>query len=503
MEIRVALACLAMAPGLLFGQALNVPWSGYGHDPQHTAISANASQPLSHVHWSTPVDLNTPQGELFIHYGSSIVTAANTVIVPVKTGATDGFEIRAFSGASGTPLYTITSDYTSPAHNWIPPYGPVLSLRNRIYFPGPGGTLYYRDSVDSATGVKGQIAFYGTTLYIGKNKATFDSNVKICTPLTSDRFGTIYFGFIVTGTNAANLTSGIARVTINGGGSWAPVTAFGLNDANMSQLATNAAPTLSNDQRTVYAAVSQGGEFGYGYVAALDSTSFLPLGHVELMDPQGGTATVSSDSSASPMVGPDGDVYFGVLENNCCGSHNFRGWMLHFDSTLAHTKLPGSFGWDDTASVVPSSLVASYTGTSPYLILTKYNNYVGEGTGNGVNKVAILDPGAPMQDLYSASNTMVMKEIITIAGVTPDPHNGFPNAVREWCINTAVIDPFTKSALVNSEDGVLYRWDFTTNSFTQRIVLTGGIGEAYTPTTIGVDGTVYAINDAILFAVGN
>jgi hypothetical protein len=31
--------------------------------------------------------------------------------------------------------------------------------------------------------------------------------------------------------------------------------------------------------------------------------------------------------------------------------------------------------------------------------------------------------------------------------------------------------------------------------------LTSGVGEAYTPTVIGVDGTVYAINNAILFAV--
>jgi hypothetical protein len=35
------------------------------------------------------------------------------------------------------------------------------------------------------------------------------------------------------------------------------------------------------------------------------------------------------------------------------------------------------------------------------------------------------------------------------------------------------------------------------------VALTAGIGEAYTPTVIGVDGTVYAINDAIMFATGN
>jgi hypothetical protein len=37
----------------------------------------------------------------------------------------------------------------------------------------------------------------------------------------------------------------------------------------------------------------------------------------------------------------------------------------------------------------------------------------------------------------------------------------------------------------------------------QKVALTAGIGEAYTPTVTSVDGTVYAINDAILFAVGN
>ena len=64
------------------------------------------------------------------------------------------------------------------------------------------------------------------------------------------------------------------------------------------------------------------------------------------------------------------------------------------------------------------------------------------------------------------------------------------------------MDPFTKSALVNSEDGALYRWDFTTNTFTEHVVLTSGIGEAYAPTLVGMDGTVYAINNATLFAIG-
>jgi len=42
----------------------------------------------------------------------------------------------------------------------------------------------------------------------------------------------------------------------------------------------------------------------------------------------------------------------------------------------------------------------------------------------------------------------------------------------------------------------------TSNTLIQPITLTPGVGEAYTPTVIGVDGIVYAINNATLFAVG-
>jgi hypothetical protein len=56
--------------------------------------------------------------------------------------------------------------------------------------------------------------------------------------------------------------------------------------------------------------------------------------------------------------------------------------------------------------------------------------------------------------------------------------------------------------IANSEDGKLYRWDLTTNKLSEVITLSGGIGEAYTPTVIGRDGTVDGINDAVLSATG-
>ena len=162
---------------------------------------------------------------------------------------------------------------------------------------------------------------------------------------------------------------------------------------------------------------------------------------------------------------------------------------------------PGAFGWDDTASIVPRALVPSYLGSSDYLVMTKYNDYAGVG-GTGANRIAILDPGATMTDPVSGITTM--NEVLTALGPTPDDDfPSKPNAVREWCINTAVVDPVSRAVLANNEDGKLYRFDLTTGVLSEEIAITAGLGQAYTPTILGPDGTVYAINDAKLFAVGN
>jgi hypothetical protein len=466
-------------------------WLTHSHDAQHTALSTVSSQPLNSIHWHIPVDLNPPAGEIFIHYGSPLVTPANTVIVPVKTG-TNSFRVEAHNGATGNLLWSENTGWLAPQASFIPGLGPTIS-GNRLFVPDVAGRLLVRKNPDAATGTTTHLYFYGAKNY-AKSPAVYQQNVQINTPLTSDASGNIYFGFLALGATPLNLQSGIARIAANGTGTWiSAATASG--DSAITQVAMSAAPALSPDGSVLYVAVDNG---NYGYLVALDSKTLAPVSHVLLIDPSSGLdATFCDCSSAAPTVGPDGDVYFGVLENPF-PDHNDRGWLLHFNSDLSQTKIPGSFGWDDTASVVPASLVASYHGKSSYLLMTKYNNYYGSGTGNGENRIAVLDPNATEHDPILHA-TLVMKEVITKLGVTPDPPYG---GVKEWCINTAAVDPFTKSILVNSEDGYLYRWDLTTNTFSQKVQLSSGIGEAYTPTVIGADGTVYAINDAILDAIG-
>jgi hypothetical protein len=192
-------------------------------------------------------------------------------------------------------------------------------------------------------------------------------------------------------------------------------------------------------------------------------------------------------------------VYFGVLES-AFEQHDRRGWLLHFNATLSKTKIPGSFGWDNTTSVVPASAVPSYHGTSAYLLVSKYNNYIqGAPDGDGHNEVAVLDPSVSQLDPYA--NVQTMKPVETVLSPVQVP--GQPAGARyEWCINSAAVDLADDSVIVNNEAGTVYRWDLATNKLAEQLHLNAPQEEAYTPTLIGPDGTVYAINDATLYAIG-
>lgn len=481
-------------------------WSGHAGNAQHQAQSVVASQALQRVRWSTPVDLAPPYragGVLLIHYGSPVITAAHTVLLPLKTTAAGGLRIEARAGSDGRLLWQLDSAYVLPASSWTPAHSLALDRQGRLYAPESGGRLLQRETPDQAGGTVRRLAFYGDAVHAA-NAAALDAAVMINTPLTVDEASHVFFGFLAAPGNPAGLSSGFARVAPDGTGLWAAAATLA-GDAAITQPAMNAAPALSADQRTLYVVVNTAPSAGLqtGYLLALDSASLAVTGRQALREPRAGQpARISDSSSASPTVGPDGDVFYGVLDGSR-EDHNGRGWLLHFDAALTQSKLPGSFGWDDTPSIVPAALVGGYTGGSGYLLLVKYNNYYGAGTGDGRNQMALLDPQAAQADRFlaaGAAEVSVMREVLLVTGPTPDP--GTQGGVREWCVNTAAVDPQTGSALINNEDGYLYRWDLRSNRLSEGIRLNAGVGQAYTPTAIGPDGTVYAINNATLNAVG-
>jgi hypothetical protein len=484
-------------------------WGSFGGTDQHTAQAPVSSAPLNQVLWKTPVDLH-PQysgSDLLAHYGSPVITSANTVIVPVKTGTSDGFQVEGHDGTTGATSWTETTDYTLPPHDWTPSYSPVLTANGRLYYPGAGGTVYYIDNVDGTPSTPVRLAYYGIDNY-NANPSAYKATVFIDTPLTADSSGDIYFGVRVTGSNPSNLVGGIVRIGADGTSTWVSA-ASAAGDTNIATVPLNCAPALSNDESTLYIGVRSTGNEYYGYLVALDSTTLATQAKVFLKDPRNNfanSAGLLDDSTASPMVGPDGDVYYGIFGNPYNGS---RGFLAHFSADLSQTKTFGGFGWDSTPALVPASMVPMYTGTSSYLLFEKYNNYVAAEVsdgGDGVNSIALLDPNDTMTDPHTSSNgLLVMNAVMTIPGPTRDTSfTGYQaNAVREWCINTALVDPATESIVMPSEDGKLYRWDLSTCSFTQVVTVNpAGLGEAYVPTLEGPDGTVYTIENATLFAVG-
>ncbi len=484
-------------------QAAAQAWLTHGHDAQHSGRSGYSSQDPLQVRWSTPVDLS-PQyngnGSLLTHFGAPLITSQNVVVVAVKLKPFGDFRVEARRGTNGSLIWRQSSDFAFIySFGWTPPFGPTLLPNDvGVVFPAIGGTVLSRATPNGEHGDLDRLAFYGISNY-SRNPGAFNTAIQICTPITADASGNIFFGYLSNGESLPGhpdgIPSGLARIGADGVGSFVAASSLAEN-SGYGRVAMNCAPAVSADGSTVYVAVNRN-YTSDGYLCRANATDLKPLGRVRLIDPNtGSAASINGHGTSSPTIGPDGDVYFGVLESNF-PAHHGRGWMLHFDASLAQSKTPGSFGWDDTASIVPASAVPSYVGGSSYLILTKYNNYSNRGIGgDGMNRVAVLDPNGQTQSDRFLSNVAVMKEVLTIVSPTPHPQ-GLPGRT-EWCINACAIDAANHCALVNNEDGKFYRWNFDTNTLSEGVRVARPTGEAYTSTAVGPDGAVYCINNAVL-----
>ena len=111
------LAAAAMAATISPALAQNVPWHGYGGDAQHNAQAPAPGQSLANIHWSIPVDLSPP-GFLGVHYGEPMITAANTVLLPVKVDSAGTYQMEAHSASDGSLLWKDIVSYRFPPYDW-------------------------------------------------------------------------------------------------------------------------------------------------------------------------------------------------------------------------------------------------------------------------------------------------------------------------------------------------------------------------------------------------
>lgn len=497
-------ACGALALSFLSlsGQA-SAQANQFAGDPQHTS-NYGPAQRLNQINWTTSNNISLSGA--FAHYAAPLVTAANTVIVPVRIAA-DGLQLDMFDGATGAFRYTISSDWIHPSAGWRIPAQPAVvpGAPARLYYPGAGGTIMYVDDPDAlAPPTPTRLIWYTDLATYTANAAAYNSTMFVNTPITADSAGNIYFGFRVDGTAPApfGTQGGFVRIDPSGNATYV-LAGTAAGDANISRSSHGSAPVLSNDETTVYVYAKWSTNSNYGYLLGLDATTLATKYQVFLKDPRNGLNGGLTDfSTASPMIGPDNEVYAPIMANPYNGS---RGWLLHFNEDLTVEKTPGAFGWDYTPALIPSSMIPSYTGTSTYLLFAKYNNY-GITDGNAINAVAILDPSANQTEYHSTApvGMQIMREILHCNSPTPDSgYPSFPGAVREFCINAAAVDASTNSVLFDCEDGHLYRWNLEKNQLDQAVQLNSGLGQPYVPTVIGPDGTVYTLNGGYMFSIGN
>ncbi len=215
-----------------------------------------------------------------------------------------------------------------------------------------------------------------------------------------------------------------------------------------------------------------------------------------------GGARILDDSSATPVIAPDGSIFLGVYTR-----YNYaQGHTMHFS---ANGDYLGAylFGWDCTPGI--------YRHGTTYSIVTKDNHYGGVGSYCNDDTICppdrnATDPTYPEQYFISQTDKNLHKEwsyqntntlsctrdqngVVTC--VSDHPH-GF-----EWCVNAFIVDD-EGVVYANSEDGNLFaikQGGILRDKIFQQLAL----GAAYTPTSMDDQGRIFSQNAGHLFVAGN
>src|SRR5262249_26275596 len=159
----------------------------FAGNSQHTSSYNAPAQTLNIFRWTAKNDLN-PSTQ-FAHFGPPLISAANTVFVPVKLTTSGGFRVDAFDGTTTLAKYSLSTDYILPTATWIPSYNPCIvtgSFGTRLYYPGAGGTILHVDNPDSNTpGTPVREVFYTSLANYNANATAFNNTVFVNTPITA------------------------------------------------------------------------------------------------------------------------------------------------------------------------------------------------------------------------------------------------------------------------------------------------------------------------------
>ena len=431
---------------------------------------------------------------------------------------------------------------------WEPVFHPALS-GDAIWIPGLGGTMF---KVRRSDGV--QLA------RVNPFGASINANIYGLGPMAIDAAGTVFYNAIQLSPSNPWTTdpvgSWLVRIAADGTASRVSYTtlmpspgADALCTTQFSQAdlplppspnavaptarcgpqrpAVNAAPAIAPDG-TVYTVSRAHLNDRYGYLLAINPVQLsivwaaplrerfhdgcavgLPpngapggcrVGSQTGVDPTdnlAGSGRVNDDSTASPVVLPDGAVVYGAYSR-----YNYsQGHLMKFSAAGEFLASYG-FGWDTTPSVW------RHDGT--YSIILKENRYNASSycrsdvclprnisAPNDPESYYITQLNPSLQVEWQFKNTESLACVRTPGGGKScefETTHGF-----EWCVNAVAVDRFGV-VYANSEDGNLYAIQ-QGGTMRQRIFLDTALGAAYTPLALAADGKVYTQNNGTLFVI--
>jgi hypothetical protein len=225
-----------------------------------------------------------------------------------------------------------------------------------------------------------------------------------------------------------------------------------------------------------------------------------------------GSGRILDAGTSSPLVLPDGNVYFGAYTRyNIARGHAYK--LRGADGAILANY---DFGWDDTQAVF------QHDGT--YSIVMKDNHYDEEAgfycnpfSGAPISLTVCASTGIPAGPFYITQvNSNLVPEWKFQSTETRDCHRNPDGSITcvndgkhpngfEWCINAPAVDG-AHNVYVESEDGNIYVLDqghsgvFTTPK--AKLFTNLAVGAAYTPFSIDHFGRLYGQNNGHLFVVG-
>ncbi len=260
---------------------------------------------------------------------------------------------------------------------------------------------------------------------------------------------------------------------------------------------------------------------GCGVLVPIQSTAGVPekgkcnFGATIGVDPSTnrlGSARVLDAGTSSPVVLPDGNIYFGAYTR-----YNIaRGHAYKLNGSNGSILATYDFGWDDTQAVF------QHDGT--YSIVMKDNHYDEEAgfycngfSGAPLSLTVCAFTGIPAGPFYITQvNSNLVPEWKFKSTETRDCHRNSDGLITclsdgkhphgfEWCINAPAVDG-NGNVYVESEDGNIYVLTqghsgiFTTP--TAKFFTNLAVGAAYTPFSIDHEGRLYGQNNGHLFVLG-